>query len=106
MAFLPDEEQDELIGRLRLEEAGPRAITDPERLREELARIRERGYAINDEELEEGICAVAVPVVDGLGPPAASLGIATLAFRRSPADLRAFVPILQDAAGEVALQLP
>jgi IclR family transcriptional regulator, acetate operon repressor len=106
MAFLPDEEQDELIGRLRLEEAGPRAITDPEQLREELTRTREGGYAINDEELEEGICAVAVPVLDGLGPPAASLGIATLAFRRSPADLRGFVPLLQDAAGEIALQLP
>ena len=61
---------------------------------------------MNDEELEEGICAVAVPVLDVPGRPAAALGIATLAFRRSSADLRGFVPLLQDAAGEIALQLP
>ena len=106
MAFLPEEEQDALISRLSLDEAGPHAITDPDRLGEELARTRERGYAVNDEELEEGVYAVGVPVLDGRGRPAASLGIANLAFQNSLKELEKFVPLLQGAADEIAVQLP
>jgi DNA-binding IclR family transcriptional regulator len=106
MAFLPEDEQDALIGRLSLDEAGPRAITDSDRLREELASTRERGYAVNDEELEEGVCAVGVPVLDGRGRPAASIGVATLTFRTPLRDLEKSVPLLKAAAEEIAVQLP
>jgi DNA-binding IclR family transcriptional regulator len=41
----------------------PNTITDPAALREELARIRERGYARSDEESVEGVRAVAAPIV-------------------------------------------
>ena len=50
--------------------------------------------------------AVGVPVLDGRGRPAASLGIATLAFQNSLIDLENFVPLLQGGAGEIAVQLP
>jgi IclR family acetate operon transcriptional repressor len=66
MAFLPqEEEQDALVSRLSLDGAGPRAITDPDRPGEELARTKERGYAVDDKELGEGVYAVGVPVLDG-----------------------------------------
>lgn len=106
VAFSPEEEREALVDRLELEKAGPRAITDPEKFREELARVREQGYAVNDEELEEGVCAVGVPVLDGRGHAIASIGIATLLYRNSPKDLLEFVPLLQDAASEIAVQLP
>jgi IclR family transcriptional regulator, acetate operon repressor len=106
MAFLPEEEQDALISSLSLDEAGPHAITDPDRLGEELTNARERGYAVNDEELEEGVYAVGVPVLNGRGRPAASLGIANLAFQNSLKDLEELVPLLQGAADEIAVQLP
>ena len=50
--------------------------------------------------------AVGVPVLDGQGHSAASLGIATLAFQNSLIDLENFVPLLQGAAGEISVQLP
>jgi len=106
MAFLPQEEQqDALVSRLSLDGAGPRAITHPDRLGEELARTKERGYTVDDEEPGEGVYAVGVSVLDGQGHPAASLGIATLAFQNSLIDLENFVPLLQGAAGEIAVQL-
>jgi hypothetical protein len=37
-------------------------ITDPDELRTELQTIRERGYAVNDQEHMDGLRAVAVPV--------------------------------------------
>ena len=88
MAFLPQEEQDALVSRLSLDGAGPRAIITP------------------PNRLGEGVYAVGVSVLDGQGHPVASLGIATLAFQNSLIDLENFVPLLQGAAGEIAVQLP
>ncbi|HLS08334.1 IclR family transcriptional regulator C-terminal domain-containing protein, partial [Lentibacillus sp.] len=42
-------------------------ITDPDELRDHLASIRERGYAISTEELREGIKSVAAPIRDHTG---------------------------------------
>ncbi len=61
---------------------------------------------MNDEELEEGVYAVGVPVLDGWARPAASLGIANFAFHNALKDLEEFVLFLRDAAEEIAVQLP
>jgi DNA-binding IclR family transcriptional regulator len=52
------------------------------------------------------VYAAGVSVLDGRGCPAASLGIATLAFQNSLKDLEELVPLLQGGAGEIAVQLP
>jgi DNA-binding IclR family transcriptional regulator len=52
------------------------------------------------------VYAVGVPVLDGRGRAAASLGIANLAFQNSLKELENFVPLLQGAADEIAVQLP
>jgi IclR family transcriptional regulator, acetate operon repressor len=89
---------EEILSRLRLERLTPRTITDTE----ELLLTRERGYATNDEEHEEGVRAVGVPVI---GRPAAALSVATLTFRHSMQELEGFVPLLRKAAREVEVQL-
>jgi IclR family KDG regulon transcriptional repressor len=50
-------------------------ITDPRLLLEELRMVRQRGYAISQSELEEGIDAVAAPIFDHLGTAVASVSI-------------------------------
>ena len=89
---------EEILSRLRLERLTPRIITDTE----ELLLTRERGYATNDEEHEEGVRAVGVPVI---GRPAAALSVATLTFRHSMQELEGFVPLLRKAARKVEVQL-
>ena len=89
---------EEILSRLRLERLTPRTITDTE----ELLLTRERGYATNDEEHEEGVRAVGVPVI---GRPAAALSVATLTFRHSMQELEGFVPLLRKAAREIGVQL-
>ena len=49
---------------------------------------------------------MGVPVLNGRGRLAALLGVATLAFQNSLKDLENFVPLLQGAADEIAVQLP
>ena len=51
------------------------AITDKERFGEELARVREQGYAIDDEEFARGIRCIAAPIHNSGGENIASLGI-------------------------------
>ena len=50
-------------------------ITDPRLLLEELRLVRQRGYAISQSELEEGIDAVAAPIFDHLGAIVAAVSI-------------------------------
>lgn len=59
----------------------PSTITDPARLAEELAAIREQGYSFSDAENVEGIAALAAPVRDHTGQVAAALNVATLRDR-------------------------
>jgi len=106
LAFLPEEEREALIENLPLPKLGPNSITNRGALRAELDRTRERGYAVNDEELEAGVRAIGVPIINARGRPVASITVATLAFRYSMEELEIFVPLLQDAANEIAVQLP
>jgi IclR family acetate operon transcriptional repressor len=50
-------------------------ITDPDRLRQELATIRQQGYAIDSGEQEEGVRCVAVPVYGPKGKVVAAMSI-------------------------------
>lgn len=62
LANLPDERVEEVVNRHGLPERTPNTITDEQTLREELAAIRERGYAFDDEERLLGLRCVAAPV--------------------------------------------
>jgi IclR family pca regulon transcriptional regulator len=58
-------------------------ITDAASLRAELKRIRDRGWALVDQELEEGLRSVAAPIRDSGGTVVASINVSTHAGRRS-----------------------
>ncbi|MEV0663956.1 IclR family transcriptional regulator [Actinomadura luteofluorescens] len=51
------------------------SITSPARLAEEMAEIRERGYALDLEENEEGVRCAAVPVFLGRATPSAGISV-------------------------------
>jgi DNA-binding IclR family transcriptional regulator len=83
------------VAGLRLDRHGPGTITDPERLRSELATVRERGIAINREESRAGVLGVAAPVWrDGAVVAALALAVA----RRSRSSPEAMAPAVRTAA--------
>lgn len=62
LASMDDEEVEAVVDRHGLEAMTPNTITSRERLSEELATVRERGFALEDEERIVGLRSVAVPV--------------------------------------------
>lgn len=81
LSYLPDEEVEAYIAG-GLDPVTANTITDPDALRTELKVIRERGYAVADEELTEGILAVAACIRPAAGArPIAGLSISGPAFR-------------------------
>jgi len=63
-------------------------ITSPERLRAELAQVREQGWALVDQELEEGLRSIAAPLRDRSGTVIAAVNVSTHASRTSVDALR------------------
>ncbi|WP_037367718.1 IclR family transcriptional regulator [Amycolatopsis orientalis] len=104
VAFAPN--RDELVASLELPALGPRTITEREAFAAEIAAVRERGFAIADEEHEEGIRAVGVPIRTPDGTAIAALSTAAPAYRLTVAQLEEFVPALRAAARELAALLP
>jgi IclR family pca regulon transcriptional regulator len=62
LANLPEPEQRELIGEMKLAKRGPNTIASKKALREELEDIAAAGFAVDDEELAAEVYAVAAPV--------------------------------------------
>lgn len=67
LAGRPVDEVRAVLASRDLEERTPNTITDPDELLKELDRIRDRRYAIDNEELEIGLRCVAAPISDYTG---------------------------------------
>ncbi|HEX4730197.1 MAG TPA: IclR family transcriptional regulator C-terminal domain-containing protein [Solirubrobacterales bacterium] len=98
LAQLPAEEREERLRRIRLSKLTSHTVTTKKKLREEIERARDQGFAMVDQELEEGLRSAAVPIVDSKGEVAA-LNISVHASRASMEDLRdQFLPQVKATA--------
>jgi DNA-binding IclR family transcriptional regulator len=105
-AFRSDAELTEAVAD-GLEAFQKNTITDPVALRRALKKVRERGYAINDLELDPGVFAIAAPItVEGLGVISA-IGIVGLHGRMADrTQVDRLAPALKVAAAEIARLMP
>jgi DNA-binding IclR family transcriptional regulator len=69
-----------------LERLTPRTLDTLDALRDDFVRIRRRGYAIDNEEHEEGVGCVACPVFDHTGAPVAAMSVSGPSARILHAD--------------------
>ena len=105
LAHLPEEEQDELIKKLELTAYTRHTLIKPSRLKAELKLIRQRGYAIDDEEFEEGLRCVGAPVMDYSGGVVAAMSIAGPSFRLTKGRMPMVARSVIHAAGELSAEL-
>jgi IclR family pca regulon transcriptional regulator len=83
IASEPDAELDASIGTLGIAPLTGSTIADAAALRAEIARVRTQGYAFVDQELEDGLRALAVPLHDKGGAVVAAVNVAVHASRWS-----------------------
>lgn len=76
-------------------------IVDPDRLREDLRRTRERGYAIDNMEHEHGVRCVGVPIVNSMGEAVAGMSISCPSLRLDDDKVALYAKSLQDIARRV-----
>jgi IclR family pca regulon transcriptional regulator len=88
LAHLPDDEIDARLARAELKPMTARTLVSADALRAELHRVRRQGYALVDQELEEGLRSVAAPVRDRDGEVVAGVNIAVHASRNSCESVR------------------
>lgn len=93
------------LGKGPYEAFTPRTVTDASTLRTQLEQIRQKGWATALGELEEGLHAVAAPVVDPLGQCQAALSISGPSYRLPPERLQEFAPLCVEAAREIGTHL-
>ena len=102
LAHLPRDLLDRLLGAGALRRFTPMTITEPAALERELARVREQGYSLNDQEFTVGIIGVGVPILDSRGRPLAALACHAPMARVALEHLQTQTPKLQAAAARLA----
>lgn len=106
LAWSPETEIERVIAGSGLHPFTPRTITDPEQLRAALRTVREQGWALVADELEEGLISVSAPVRDQTGAVVAALASSTSSGRSTVAQLQAdVVPLLLRTAAQVSAEL-
>jgi IclR family pca regulon transcriptional regulator len=92
----------DFLANAALEPITARTITDPKRLGAEIARVRGQGWAMVDQELEEGIRSLAAPIHDATGRVVAAVNASAHASRWSvDAMLEQLLPRLLEAAAAI-----
>jgi IclR family pca regulon transcriptional regulator len=106
LAALPEAEGEARLARATLHALSPHTTTDRATLSAALARVRADGFAAVDQELEEGLRSLAVPVRDGTGAVVAALNVSAHASRQTMATLRKeFLPAALHAAAAIESDL-
>jgi IclR family transcriptional regulator, pca regulon regulatory protein len=101
LAALPDAELEERLARIDVRPLTGRTVKDRDALRRALETVRRQGYAVVDQELEQGLRSGAVPIRDASGAVVAALNVSVHASRTSMQALRTdfLRPALRAAEG-------
>ena len=103
LAHLSSEALDEYLGRVPLRRHTSRTIVSQARLRKLLAEVRREGFAVVDQELEDGLRSLAVPVADASGEIVAAMNIGAQAQRMPLEEIQSrFLPHLRAAARDLS----
>jgi DNA-binding IclR family transcriptional regulator len=105
LAFQPEEEIRRIIRERPLKKITPNTIDTEERLLEDLAKTRRRGYAIDNMEHEEHLRCIGVPIRDAQGYVYASLSLSGLVEINTYDRFKVMVPSLVYKGLEISKRL-
>ncbi len=104
LAFLPPDQLEKSI-----QEGLPKrtcnTLTSPEALRAELERVREQGYAIDDQENEVGVRCIGAPIFDYTGQVIGAISVSGPASRMTMEKSIEYAPLVKQAAQAVSKRM-
>jgi IclR family KDG regulon transcriptional repressor len=102
LATLPDGTLDQILQRRGLRRYTSGTITSAEALRDHLALVRQRGFAIDAGEHEELIRCAAAPVYDHAGAAVAAVSIATVGLEVNSPRFEEYITLVTRCAGAIS----
>lgn len=102
LAHLPAAEVEEVVASAGLRSRTQATITDLATLHAELASVRERGFAVDDEENETTVRCIGAAVLDRAGRPRGGISVSTVTFAVDLAELLGYAPLLTATARRMA----
>lgn len=105
IAFLPKDELEKVLDTIEFKAFTPRTITSKQALLTHLEKIREQGYAIDDEEIYSGVRCVAAPIRNHEGKVVAAIGISGPASRIQLEKIDKYASSVKEVAMKVSRKL-
>ena len=101
LSSMRNDKLERFIKWLNFDALTPHTMTTKEQLQDDIAQIRQRGYAVDDEEFMSGMVAIAVSIKDNLGRLLTTLSIHAPTQRHSQKSLEGALPDLRAAAKDM-----
>ena len=105
LAFGPDDDVELFLKDRKLEGFTRNTITSHPMFLREIEIVRQNGYALDDEERENGLRCIGAPVRNNIGEVVAAVSIAGPVFRISRDRLPALASLVMDAAAQISASL-
>jgi DNA-binding IclR family transcriptional regulator len=105
LAYMGDEKLERVVRRIGLPSITDFTQTDLGLLKHELRKIKEQGYALDDQEMRVGVFRIASPVFDGNRNIVACLGVAGPSFRLDTERVAEIGGIIKDVAGDLSREV-
>jgi DNA-binding IclR family transcriptional regulator len=105
LAWSARSDVEQIAADVGLPAATSKAITDLDQLLEELVRVREQGFALDDEENEVGVRCVAAPILNHVGQPVAAVSVSAPAHRLPVVRVPVYGARVKEAADAISLSL-
>ncbi|THV20722.1 IclR family transcriptional regulator domain-containing protein [Peteryoungia ipomoeae] len=107
LSGLADAEVMAILAASELKANTPHTLADPQQLLAEIAMVREQGYAVIDQELEIGLCSIAVPIRNGRGRIVAAINVGASAAVLAARDLPSYcLTAMREVQDRLAPLLP
>jgi len=102
LAHIPQQELEEYLKAVKLEKRGKNTITDPKELKKQLTEIKKMGYAIDNEENEDGIYCIGAPIFNYDNQVIAAVSISMSASHAKEVSVEEFAGYVMDCTRRIS----
>ncbi len=105
VAHMPDEEIIEILKVRGMEKKTKRSITSRQKYLAEMRKVREYGFAVDNEENSDGVRCIAAPIFDSKGSAVAAVGTSSTILQIDEANMPKYVELIKESAVKISQQL-